>query len=149
MEVIQDAVGGPQLLLWGAGVITLLMTVVALCFLPSLRDYWRQWWVMKPIPGVSPCLPVLGNALLLERDGQGKGSSCRSPAARGGASPVPRCCWPFGHLGTLMAHIQLAVDQHPQILFCQAALWPLVPKPVALRGLVVSQESERLGHGRW
>ncbi|NXV26852.1 CP4V2 protein, partial [Rissa tridactyla] len=71
MEAIRGAVGGPQLLHLGAGVITLLMTVVAICSLSSLRDYWRLWWVMKPIPGVSPCLPVLGNALLLERDGQG------------------------------------------------------------------------------
>ncbi|XP_074011149.1 cytochrome P450 4V2 [Numenius arquata] len=71
MEVIQDAVGVPQLLHVGAGVITLLMAVVAVCSLPSLRDYWRQWWVMKPIPGISPCLPVLGNTLLFERDGQG------------------------------------------------------------------------------
>lgn len=91
MEAIRGAVGGPQLLHLGAGVITLLMTVVAICSLSSLRDYWRLWWVMKPIPGVSPCLPVLGNALLLERDGQGKGSSRRSPAVRS-----PRCvglCW--------------------------------------------------------
>ncbi|OPJ71199.1 hypothetical protein AV530_017451 [Patagioenas fasciata monilis] len=34
-------------------------------------DYWRQWWVLKPVPGVSPCYPLLGNALLLERGGEG------------------------------------------------------------------------------
>ncbi|KAK4816301.1 hypothetical protein QYF61_014599 [Mycteria americana] len=45
----------------------------------------------------------------------------------------------LGHLGTLPAHIQLAVDQHPQVLFYQAAFQPLFPKPVALHGVVVTQ----------
>ncbi|KAK4825904.1 hypothetical protein QYF61_003399 [Mycteria americana] len=45
----------------------------------------------------------------------------------------------LGHLGTLLAHIQLAVDQHPQVLFCQAAFQPRFPKPVALHGVVVTQ----------
>ncbi|KAK4828611.1 hypothetical protein QYF61_000063 [Mycteria americana] len=35
----------------------------------------------------------------------------------------------LGHLGTLLAHIQAAVSQHPQVLFCQAAFQPLFPKP--------------------
>ncbi|KAK4822882.1 hypothetical protein QYF61_021101 [Mycteria americana] len=38
----------------------------------------------------------------------------------------------LGHLGTLLAHIQAAVNQHPQVLLCQAAFQPLFPKPVAL-----------------
>ncbi|KAK4827229.1 hypothetical protein QYF61_015399 [Mycteria americana] len=33
----------------------------------------------------------------------------------------------LGHLGTLLAHIQLAVNQHPQVLLCQAAFQPLFP----------------------
>ncbi|KAK4831254.1 hypothetical protein QYF61_016486 [Mycteria americana] len=45
----------------------------------------------------------------------------------------------LGHLGTLLAHIQLAVNQHPQVLFCQAAFQPLFPKPVALHGVAVAQ----------
>ncbi|KAK4827238.1 hypothetical protein QYF61_015685 [Mycteria americana] len=45
----------------------------------------------------------------------------------------------LGHLGTLLACIQPAVDQHPQVLFCQAAFQPLFPKPVALHGAVVAQ----------
>ncbi|KAK4828781.1 hypothetical protein QYF61_000806 [Mycteria americana] len=45
----------------------------------------------------------------------------------------------LGHLGTLLAHIQVAVNQHPQVLFCQAAFQPLFPKPVALHGVVVAQ----------
>ncbi|KAK4831242.1 hypothetical protein QYF61_016474 [Mycteria americana] len=45
----------------------------------------------------------------------------------------------LGHLGTLLAHIQLAVNQHPQVLLCQAAFQPLFPKPVALHGVAVAQ----------
>ncbi|KAK4821557.1 hypothetical protein QYF61_022217 [Mycteria americana] len=45
----------------------------------------------------------------------------------------------LGHLGTLLAHIQPAVNQHPQALFRQAAFQPLFPKPVALHGVVVAQ----------
>ncbi|KAK4833094.1 hypothetical protein QYF61_027760 [Mycteria americana] len=45
----------------------------------------------------------------------------------------------LGHLGTLPAHIQAAVNQHPQVLFCWAAFQPLFPKPVALHGVVVTQ----------
>ncbi|KAK4810518.1 hypothetical protein QYF61_004481 [Mycteria americana] len=45
----------------------------------------------------------------------------------------------LGHLGTLLAHIQLAVNQHPQVLFCWAAFQPLFPKPVALHGVAVAQ----------
>lgn len=82
MEVLQGAVGGPQLLRLEIGVIAVLLTVVAVCCLPSLMEHWRRWWVMKPIPGVSPCFPVLGNALHLARGGEGKGSSHRGPAVR-------------------------------------------------------------------
>ncbi|KAK4824075.1 hypothetical protein QYF61_010586, partial [Mycteria americana] len=45
----------------------------------------------------------------------------------------------LGHLGTLLAHIQVAVNQHPQVLFRQAAFQPLFPKPVALHGVAVTQ----------
>ncbi|KAK4827826.1 hypothetical protein QYF61_021910 [Mycteria americana] len=45
----------------------------------------------------------------------------------------------LGHLGTLLAHVQLAVNQHPQVLFHQAAFQPLFPKPVVLHGVVVTQ----------
>ncbi|GAB0199280.1 hypothetical protein GRJ2_002393400 [Grus japonensis] len=45
----------------------------------------------------------------------------------------------LSHLGTLLVHIQLAVDQYPQILFRQAVLKPLFPKPVAFHGVVVTQ----------
>lgn len=74
MEVVLGTAGGTQLLPWVAGSITLLLTVVIMCSLPSLLDFWWRWRVMKPIPGISPCYPVLGNALLLERKGEGRGS---------------------------------------------------------------------------
>ncbi|KAK4832035.1 hypothetical protein QYF61_020550 [Mycteria americana] len=45
----------------------------------------------------------------------------------------------LGHLGTLLAHIQAAVNQHPQVLLCQAAFQPLFSKPVALHGVAVAQ----------
>ncbi|KAK4833077.1 hypothetical protein QYF61_027739 [Mycteria americana] len=45
----------------------------------------------------------------------------------------------LGHLGTLLAHIQAAVNQHPQVLFCLSAFQPLFPKPVALHGVIVTQ----------
>jgi len=46
---------------------------------------------------------------------------------------------PLGHLGTLLAHVQPAVNQHPQVFFCWAAFQPLTPKPVVLHGVVVTQ----------
>ncbi|KAK4816265.1 hypothetical protein QYF61_014337 [Mycteria americana] len=45
----------------------------------------------------------------------------------------------LGHLGTLLAHIQAAVNQHTQVLLCWAAFQPLFPKPVALHGVAVAQ----------
>ncbi|KAK4829830.1 hypothetical protein QYF61_006840 [Mycteria americana] len=45
----------------------------------------------------------------------------------------------LGCLGTLLAHIQVAVNQHPEVLLCQAAFQPLFPKPVALHGVAVAQ----------
>ncbi|KAK4823964.1 hypothetical protein QYF61_008350 [Mycteria americana] len=45
----------------------------------------------------------------------------------------------LGHPGTLLAHIQAAVNQHPQVLLCQAAFQPLFPKPVVLHGVAVAQ----------
>ncbi|KAK4830585.1 hypothetical protein QYF61_011820 [Mycteria americana] len=45
----------------------------------------------------------------------------------------------LGHLGTLLAHIQAALNQHPQVLLCLAAFQPLFPKPVVLHGVAVAQ----------
>ncbi|TRZ05870.1 hypothetical protein HGM15179_021237 [Zosterops borbonicus] len=45
----------------------------------------------------------------------------------------------LGHLGTVLAHVQPAFNQHLQVLFHQAVLQPLFLKPVALHGIVVTQ----------
>ncbi|KAK4825779.1 hypothetical protein QYF61_002342 [Mycteria americana] len=45
----------------------------------------------------------------------------------------------LGCLGTLLPHVQAAVNQHSQVLFCWAAFQPLFPKPVALHGVAVTQ----------
>jgi len=104
MEVVRAASGGPQLLHLGAGVITLLLTVVAVCSLPSLMGYCRRWWVMKLIPGISPCYPVLGNALLLEREGEGKSSLRHSPALGFMEEPALVRCLPGQAGGGMLCH---------------------------------------------
>ncbi|KAK4826180.1 hypothetical protein QYF61_006042 [Mycteria americana] len=48
----------------------------------------------------------------------------------------------LGHLATLLAHTQPAVDQHSQVLFRRAAFQPLFPKLVALHGVVVMQAQD-------
>ena len=45
----------------------------------------------------------------------------------------------LGHLGTLLAPAQPAVNQHPQVLSHQAAFQPLFPKPGTLHGVVVTR----------
>ena len=52
----------------------------------------------------------------------------------------------LGHLGTLLAPIQPAVDQHPQVFLCRTAFQPPFPKPVALRGVVVTRHLALLNH---
>lgn len=65
-----------------------------------------------------------------------------------GQSP-PQSCWHItsdagqnvigllGHLGTLLAHVHLAANKHPQNPFCLVDFQPLFPKPVLLHGVVV------------
>ncbi|KAJ7419849.1 hypothetical protein WISP_51875 [Willisornis vidua] len=45
----------------------------------------------------------------------------------------------LGHLGTLLAHVQPAADQCPQVPFHQTALKPFLLQPVVLLGTVVIQ----------
>lgn len=35
----------------------------------------------------------------------------------------------LGHLGTLLAHVQLTVNEHPQIIYFHPAYQPLCPGP--------------------
>ncbi|KAK4822635.1 hypothetical protein QYF61_018587 [Mycteria americana] len=64
---------------------------------------------------------------------------CPSPAGHTISDTSQDAIGFLGHLGTLLAHIQAAVDQHPQVLLCRAAFQPLFPKPVALHGVAVTQ----------
>lgn len=43
------------------------------------------------------------------------------------------------HLGTLLAHVQLSVNQHPDILLCWVTFHPFFPKPIPLHGDVMTQ----------
>ncbi|KAJ6668615.1 hypothetical protein lerEdw1_012097 [Lerista edwardsae] len=60
-----------RLLYLGVAVLALIVTVLGAFASRVLLDYYRTWKVMKPIPGISPSYPLLGNALLFERDGAG------------------------------------------------------------------------------
>ncbi|KAK4816317.1 hypothetical protein QYF61_015001 [Mycteria americana] len=64
---------------------------------------------------------------------------CPSPAGHAIFDTSQDAIGFLGHLGTLLAHIQAAVNQHPQALLCLAAFQPLFPKPVALHGVAVTQ----------
>ncbi|KAK4810062.1 hypothetical protein QYF61_007226 [Mycteria americana] len=64
---------------------------------------------------------------------------CPSPAGHAIPDTSQDAIGFFGHLGTLLAHAQPAVNQHSQVLLCQAAFQPLFPKPVALQWVAVAQ----------
>lgn len=54
--------------------------------------------------------------------------------------------WPFWLPEHMLAHVQLTVDQHSQVLFCWATLQPLFPQSVALPGVVVGQVQDLALH---
>ncbi|KAK4819185.1 hypothetical protein QYF61_026659 [Mycteria americana] len=64
---------------------------------------------------------------------------CPSPAGHAIFDTSQDAIGFLGRLGTLLAHIQAAVNKHPQVLLCLAAFQPLFPKPVALHGVAVAQ----------
>ena len=45
----------------------------------------------------------------------------------------------LGHLDTLLAHVQLSVDQYPQVCFLYTVFQTLYPKSVVLPGVVVAK----------
>ncbi|CAI5783992.1 cytochrome P450 4V2-like [Podarcis lilfordi] len=59
---------GDRLFSWAAAALALLLAVWLARFL--LDQCWK-YVQLKPIPGLSPWYPLLGNALLFERDGEG------------------------------------------------------------------------------
>uniref|UniRef100_A0A452H4Q1 Uncharacterized protein n=1 Tax=Gopherus agassizii TaxID=38772 RepID=A0A452H4Q1_9SAUR len=70
MGALQLAPEWDRLLYWGAGAVTLLFVLLAAVTCRLLLAYLGKWKALKPIPGVRPCYPLLGNALLFERKGE-------------------------------------------------------------------------------
>ena len=44
-----------------------------------------------------------------------------------------------GHPGILLAHVQVNINQHLQILLLRKAFQPTCPKPITLHGVVVTE----------
>ncbi|KAK4810060.1 hypothetical protein QYF61_007224 [Mycteria americana] len=64
---------------------------------------------------------------------------CPSPAGHTVSDTSQDAIGFLGHLGTQLAHVQLADNQHSQVLLCWAAFQPLFPRPVVLHGVVVME----------
>ncbi|RMC21926.1 hypothetical protein DUI87_02797 [Hirundo rustica rustica] len=45
----------------------------------------------------------------------------------------------LGHLGTLLAHVQPAADQYPQVPFLLGTVQPHHPQPITLQGVIVAK----------
>ncbi|XP_054845905.1 cytochrome P450 4V2 [Eublepharis macularius] len=70
MELLRQVSAGGRLVYWGAGAAALLATLLAASACRLLLRYFRKWQDLKPVPGISPCYPLLGNVLLFERAGE-------------------------------------------------------------------------------
>jgi len=46
---------------------------------------------------------------------------------------------PLGHLGTLSAHVQLSINQHPQVPFFFTVIQPLSFKPIVLHEVIMAE----------
>ncbi|KAK4821776.1 hypothetical protein QYF61_000837 [Mycteria americana] len=120
----------PQLLL-----ITLLLQTLYQLHCPSLDtlQHVHVFLVLR-----DPKLNTVFEVRLYQHQVQGHGHF-PSPAGHTIPDTSQDAIGFLVHLGTLLAHVQPAINQHPQVLFCQAAFQPLFPKPVALHGVVVTQ----------
>ena len=67
---------------------------------------------------------------------------CPSPAGHTISDRSQGAVGLLGPLGTMLTHVQPAIDQHPQVIFCRAAFQPLLAKPVALHGVIVTQAQD-------
>lgn len=63
--------GEVQFLVWVSAAV-ILLTLLVITIMPFLSDYIHKWTIMKPIPGVSPCFPLIGNALQFKPSGRGR-----------------------------------------------------------------------------
>ncbi|KAL8207354.1 UNVERIFIED_CONTAM: hypothetical protein K2H54_055044 [Gekko kuhli] len=79
MELLQKISEGGQLFSWGTAAVALLVTLLAASVSRLLFAYFRAWQELKPIPGISPCYPLLGNAPAFERDGEVLRTTGRPP----------------------------------------------------------------------
>ncbi|KAK4810582.1 hypothetical protein QYF61_007319 [Mycteria americana] len=106
----------------------------ALCSRPFTSFVALLWTRSMGGPTLNTVVEVRPHQCRVQRD-----NHCPSPAGHTIPDTSQDAIGFLGHLGTLLAHIQAAVDQHPQVLFCLAAFQPLFPKPVALHGVAVAQ----------
>lgn len=70
--------------------------------------------------------------------------SLLSPGSSAGPDASQGTLGPSGCQGSLLAHVQLAFSQKPQIPFCRTALQPLVLRSVHLRALGVFWKCSQL-----
>ncbi|KAJ7405457.1 hypothetical protein WISP_139464 [Willisornis vidua] len=69
-----------------------------------------------------------------------------SPAGHAVADTSQDATGLLGHLGTLLDHVHLAVNQYPQVLFHRAGFQTLFPQSVALPWFVVTQVQDLALH---
>ncbi|XP_073501459.1 cytochrome P450 4V2-like isoform X2 [Phyllobates terribilis] len=65
MELLRAEV---HLLVWVTAAVALL-SLLLFSTVPFFTDYFRKWKIMKPIPGVGPNYPLVGDALMLKPNG--------------------------------------------------------------------------------
>ena len=52
---------------------------------------------------------------------------------------------PLALLGTLLAHVQPSINQHPRVPFLFTVIQTLIPKPITLHGVVAKVQDPALG----
>ncbi|KYO46087.1 hypothetical protein Y1Q_0021662 [Alligator mississippiensis] len=68
---VAEAAGGARLLYWAAAAAgALLVALGAASVLRPLAAALGRWRQLRVVPGISPCYPLLGNALLFEPKGE-------------------------------------------------------------------------------
>ena len=67
-----------------------------------------------------------------------RGQPLPSPTGSAGPGAPQGMVGPLGCQGTLLPHVQFAINQLPQISFYQAALQPLIPQTVHIFRIVLS-----------
>jgi len=100
---------------------------------------------LNTLQGLKVFLVVRGpklNAVLEVQAQQGwvqSGDHCLAPAGNTISDTSQDAIGLLGHQGTLLAHVQLSVNEHPQVCFFYTVFQSLYPKPVTLPGVVVAK----------